>query len=275
MNPIEAPLSKMVWAEINLDDLKKQIRAFEQGDSYSLSVEYDAEHSLYVYRLKPNDVPPQIAAMAGDVVNNLRGTLDHLIWAIARMNVEHPFNRTCFPIYPEKITTWLNRRTGKTERRDNTREVGRVCQSLPPEAIDVVRAFQPYERGDDPFKDPLNVLNDLWNMDKHRTIIPIAASALLPLFGSHPGFSVRYLNDGTVIFHIPESANPKVNFEPHISFRVAFPPTSPGDGSPVADLLDDLYETVANDVVPAFAGFFPKDVPATKWIVSRRRSWTQ
>ena len=71
------------WASKHLAVLQEAVCAYEQSDPYQIRQEFSPSRytaSIYV-TAKP--LPLDISFMAGDVLNNLRSTLDHLAWQLA------------------------------------------------------------------------------------------------------------------------------------------------------------------------------------------------
>jgi len=71
------------WASKHLAVLQEAVCAYEQSDPYQIRQEFSPSRytaSIYV-TAKP--LPLDISFMAGDVLHNLRSTLDHLAWQLA------------------------------------------------------------------------------------------------------------------------------------------------------------------------------------------------
>jgi hypothetical protein len=113
--------------------------------------------------VRANPIPATIVMIAGDVLNNLRSTLDHLAQQLYLVGSGGSTFRdqTSFPIAetPKKFKSVLR---GKVE---GTRQ----------DAIDAIRALEPYTGGKGA---------DLWtfhrlnNIDKHRMILTLSTDHL-------------------------------------------------------------------------------------------------
>jgi hypothetical protein len=123
--------------------------------------------SLYV-TAKP--LPMEISFMAGDVLHNLRSTLDHLAWQLALSTgapeptfplgsdaASESWRRLLFPLRDKvpKDDSWL------PERLSNVR----------PEIKALLHDIQPYVASDDPKLATLWMLNELSKVDKHRVAL--------------------------------------------------------------------------------------------------------
>lgn len=112
-----------------------------------------SKHSHFQINLPP--VPFDIPLIVGDCLNNLRSSLDHLIWQLVDSNtLATPTRTNMFPIC------------------DDEKQFTKQCSSgrlngVPPSAIEEIRKLQPYEHFENRL---LNILNELCNKDKHREL---------------------------------------------------------------------------------------------------------
>jgi len=97
----------------------------------------------------------------GECIHNLRSSLDNFAFALARLKEDPPLRQKsiCFPIY-----------TKKEEFINNGR---RNIDQLPSDASELIEKLQPFNRdGSEEFgrpeDDPLVILTELYNSDKHR-----------------------------------------------------------------------------------------------------------
>jgi hypothetical protein len=106
-------------------------------------------------------MPPSIGLVVGDVVHNLRCALDHLVCELRTPANKAQPCKTQFPIY-QSPTKFLK----------NDRVERRWLAPLEAAAAQAIRDLQPFNRrSNDPSKDPLSILSELDNIDKHRTIL--------------------------------------------------------------------------------------------------------
>jgi hypothetical protein len=157
--------AKLRRADVHLADLGTAIDAFLSEDNYRFvghqvpDPETGYEHriiSLEVDQFPPDDV---WGPMIGDVVHNLRSALDHLSWEIANAESRRRSPRGIeFPIFF----------THPEDDRSVRREFRRKLSHIRPEFHAVIERAQPYVTRD--LHHPLWLLNQLWNVDKHRTL---------------------------------------------------------------------------------------------------------
>ena len=98
-----------------------------------------------------------LGTVVGDCVHNLRSSLDAAIHELAETHGEEA-KRTQFPI--------LNNKSSK---------VPSVGANIPSAALAFLDTVQPYCRTSGADADPLAIVRDLSNTDKHRTISMVAA----------------------------------------------------------------------------------------------------
>jgi hypothetical protein len=183
----------------------------------------------------------------GDAVHCLRSALDQLVFGLC---LEPSKRRSAFPIC-------------RTERDWIIDAPGQIW-SLPSKYLAIVHGAQPYHRGDQASAHPLALLNELWNLDKHRAI---PSTALVPRrirvevdeertyglswkrFRTHPG---RLLKEGTVIADcgytlLPGATRAKMYVDPDMSVAVGFGEISGASvltNKPVNGTFKEIVRTV-------------------------------
>ena len=147
----------------------------------------------------------------GELLHNLRSSLDYVVWAFARTITPIPFRRTAFPLL-DHDTNW--RSTTRNELRD-----------VPRFGVDFIERFQPFQFRNRSFNRHLQIINKLNNTDKHALLnvavtlllrgehktssagIDLVESAgVIPLLDAKPGDEL-FATDG-----IPLDADVEVNF---------------------------------------------------------------
>src|SRR5215470_372974 len=85
MTRLEAIMVKVKRAEEHIRDLQTEIESFRDGPPkpYIIQTENDPQTGELLYKATyVRDVPIRFAAIAGDVLQNLRSALDHLAWQL-------------------------------------------------------------------------------------------------------------------------------------------------------------------------------------------------
>ncbi len=131
---------------------------------------FDRQSGKYVFHAKKIKQPDlEVAISIGDVLHNLRSTLDNLVWQLALLNTAKPYWRGAFPILQ------LARKQSSSDKRAAFYSRDRGCgldylKSLSRRHIDMIERFQPYKRGNGGRRDPLWLLSEMNNWDKHRVV---------------------------------------------------------------------------------------------------------
>jgi hypothetical protein len=155
--------AKLQWAKRLIDQLDSQSDAYLR-ERLKFTVHEDFLRQPVMTMTYQGELPANFGLMIGDVVTNLRATLDHIIWYLVsphltandrEMNVRFPFPR---------LKSGLNRAI-----KDALIDRGGS------DAARLIREIEPYPGGDD----ELCTLNDLANMDKHRIIAIVSDYAHL------------------------------------------------------------------------------------------------
>lgn len=109
MHPsLVGPRLKWRWANDHIASLGNKIRAFFDGDSYSVGSNFDQETEQHVIAVRLSAEPPlaRWSLMVGDALHNLRSALDYLIYqlAIKGSGQEPPpyHRRLQFPVFIEE-----------------------------------------------------------------------------------------------------------------------------------------------------------------------------
>lgn len=210
--------------------------------------------STVIYRVtRVPLIDPIVAAIAGDIVHNLRSALDHLAWQLVLLDGGQPDEETSFPLHESA-----------TNKHGNPR-VLIIKPGIRDTAImSAVEAMQPYTEaryGHDPRTDGLGIIRRLDNIDKHRLLLTVvhALDRDLPAYwGAHDGdprplvtFNLHALsaNDVVATFDFG-GASPPARFEPHLKLALTIgePDANWGAGLDIVDVLDGLRRSVAREI---------------------------
>ncbi len=141
--------------------------------------EFDRKGGYYNLRVQdgPFVLPIEWSVLIGEIAHDLRSALDGLVWQLALLNpnISEPYFQTAFPIcrvgygrrgkggrhYP---CFWVWHK--KTKRLVPLYKL----QSVEKRFVARIEAFQPYKRGNQGRYNPLLLLEELNNTDKHRLV---------------------------------------------------------------------------------------------------------
>lgn len=210
--------------------------------------------SAVIYRAtRVPSIDPIAAAIAGDIVHNLRSALDHLAWQLVLLDGGQPGEETSFPLHESA-----------TNKRGNPRVLTIEPGIRDAAIMSAVEAMQPYTEaryGHDPLSDGLGIIRRLDNIDKHRLLLTVvhALDRDLPAYwGADDGdpkprikFNLGGLstNDVVATFNF-DGAAPPANFEPHLKLAVTIgePDANWGAGLDIVDVLDRLRSSVVREI---------------------------
>jgi len=279
-------LHGIAGAWVKLERAKEHIRHLElsidgflnaRPPPYAVVAEEEPETRDKVYRVRGiKRFPLQWSAITGDCIHNIRSTLDILwrgIWYPDGGGVGD--RKTQFSFFDS---------ANEFEARYK-----RVEKSRLQTAVDIVRAFKPYKRGNELF----GLLIEADDIDKHRGISLVAGASnylvadFVPYviggpqitpeeIASLPGGPTRLpfmhetvcpIEEGTELHRVPFIiwSEKKVDVNPEFPIYIAFEESGPLNGKSVVALLTQFLDIVAR-LGDAFikAGLLPSHWPPPK-----------
>jgi hypothetical protein len=199
--------------------LCEETRAFENAKAYMPRVERkqrpSQEIEYRVFAIERQAPPPHWAVLAGDAIQNIRASLDHLVWA----KVKRGGPNTAFPVFVDPCEFQV---------------IGKKRVSGAPPAIKAfVEEAQPYKHWPQaPRLDALWQLNPLSNLDKHRNLTTVACTVDLSYAGVPADVQTRWekyadfepLSDDAEVAILVAYAGTeaeKMNVKPNFTYQVA------------------------------------------------------
>lgn len=166
---------KIRRAEDRLRDLEPLITPYDRSRQYDVRGGVEGQSGrTYLYRAYTDvEVNPLIAVTVGELLFNLRSSLDHLAVALMPLKFRH---KTYFPIFREDptIDPEGGGDYGKRHQR-NADQWEKFRANLDPGAFECILHAQPF-RIDEPDAHALAILNGLNNADKHRELVGTVAA---------------------------------------------------------------------------------------------------
>lgn len=173
--------AKLARAHEHMEALDDRWRAFVETQPYAGLHQHDFSLLEWdSYFVVERDIPVELSAIVGDVLHNLRSCLEHLVSCMVIHNGGTVGRHHAFPIYgdePDFVRRVVNR------RRENDR-LGPL-DGIPRDSGEwaLIKRSQPYHLGDNWREHPLAILNEMSNIDKHRSLhvgaaFPDSASAI-------------------------------------------------------------------------------------------------
>lgn len=166
---------KLAWSTQHLHALDLEIKKFLEEHKFTARAKQrDGTRQFDIIVNEMPLLPAHWPLMAGDAIQNMRGGLDHLIWALTARSPTQPnpteAQKIGFPICTSEGRYW-----GVGDQRGNgTRK--RQAGWIGDPALAIVDRCQPYLRGNLADEHPLAVIASYSNEDKHRNLV---ASAVL------------------------------------------------------------------------------------------------
>lgn len=273
-SPLDGCFAKLDRANTHIEDLRERIDEWvATANPHTLVAQQNVEQFMrggpildIIGRIH-HDPPPWVSSIIGDVVHNLRSALDHVVWGLSVKSGTSPpvipagpWRKVAFPIFDDaaKYATFSGPMIAMIRP-------GSIRASSVPK----IEAVQPFATGQpEPEREPLMVLHELWNLDKHRSLVTTAAIGELedvifePPFEGVPrieyGISFKRdagpFKDGDVLggLHmLPKQARstiPEWDVDPKGAFGIAFPEGFPAYGGILVPTLIALYDVTARTI---------------------------
>ncbi|MBU8921223.1 MAG: hypothetical protein KOO63_05335 [Bacteroidales bacterium] len=265
---------KIERARKHLEDLNIALNEWVNGHLHPTRLDPDPDDPTHLFvksGIDPIPVDP-FSLMLGDCVQNLRSSLDHLVFALTKVYTcpltEETARKTQFPIIGDESSKGVSG-FGSDRFRDNAVQ---MLQAINPKAKTVIERLQPYQRGRNFRSHPLWQLNELSNIDKHRmlhvtawnfTALGIPRDMLLPREEWREGGELKVFSlgavEGEAIFaRIPRGIlvpDPEMHMNIFPAFEIAFK-DGPLIGEKVIPILSDIFNYIVTEVTPALDSFF-------------------
>lgn len=256
---LDGPTLKVERAKEHIRNLESAIDRFLQSNPYEVICYQEPETNDRVFRVRILAQPPlRLSGIIGDIIQNLRSSLDYLAWQLVLANGGRPNERTGFPI-------------SKSANEFEAKGRGKI-KGASEEAVCLIEALKPYAGGND----VLWRLHQLSIVDKHRLLVPVGTahrniiqdfSVLLrnlrpdwdipPIqVALNPADRQFPLKDGAEVYRIKAQAlDPQVDMNPQFTFEIAFGEGEIVQGEPVLPTLHQVVNFVEK-TIDIFAPFF-------------------
>ncbi len=161
--------AKVERAEHHIEELQSSWKSFK-AKAYTVTPEDDLNTGERIWKLTDfSDIPNNIPLIIGDAVHNLRSALDHIIFHLASVCTDPvAFKGLYFPIAANAVD--FEKRLGEASVY-KPKSPG-VVKRLRPDAIEALRALEPYEGGRGAI---LYGLNRLDVIDKHHLLLTVSS----------------------------------------------------------------------------------------------------
>jgi hypothetical protein len=150
---------KIFRAVQHIKSLEPELKAYFESNPGGMVRQPGTADNEAIFRFAAKGpVPARFGLIVGDCLQNLRSSLDYLVWELALSAGNQPNDRNMFPICssPEYFDAQLKR-----HRLDG----------VPADAIAEIERLEPYHLGQDFNKRILWAIDELTNINKHRRIL--------------------------------------------------------------------------------------------------------
>lgn len=252
MASLDSVRQKVIRAYNHLKSLREEALRYFGSNPGEVVAETETNSGRIVLIFKTRiPVPVSVPLIIGDAVQNLRSSLDYLVWELVLAANNQPTEKNMFPICtsPEAFKDQLSR--------------GRLT-GIAPDALTEIEALQPYHYGQDCERAPIRVLDSFCNINKHRrvlvTVLAVHASRT-DIISSATGYSVqqtfspRYHNTEIAVGPAYSVPGETVEMKGDALFFITFDEGVAKDIE-VASCLRQLWGFVNDDVLSRFEKFF-------------------
>lgn len=154
----------------HIESLKSELHGYFKSNPGKMVRQPDIPDDAALFRFVPSGtIPARFGLITGDALQNLRSSLDYLVWELVLAARCQPTEKNMFPICS---TDELFKQQISRHRLDG----------VPPQAVTEIESSQPYHLGQEFNKSILWALDELTNINKHRRILltGLAAAPVKP-----------------------------------------------------------------------------------------------
>jgi hypothetical protein len=167
MHPLDGSFLKLSRARYHFQAVNDLVEGFFKRDPYQIidNIEINGNKREHVLRFKQfEDIPNDVPLIIGDICNNLRSALDHLLWQLWVRRYPTFDETVYFPIYDCESS--FVRDSPRNIGPRKAKRMGSAKISLTKHQRTLIESAQPYKT-----RNPaLSFLRDINKSDKHRLI---------------------------------------------------------------------------------------------------------
>jgi hypothetical protein len=251
--PMEAVRQKIARSREHLKSVETEIKGYFEKEPCRVVAEFDTNSNRVVGRFVVTlPVPDSIPIILGDALQNLRSSLDYLVWELVLAANGSPGKKHMFP-----ICTSLDAFHNEISR-------GRL-DGVATAALAEIQGLQPYHMGQDAAASHvLAVLDSFCNINKHRRILLTALAthfSRTEIVSSTLGRSIqttltpRYHDTELFASHAVTEGRETMEMQGDAFFFVTFNEGAAKDIE-IATCTNQIWRIVNEDLIPRFERFF-------------------
>ncbi len=159
---LDSVRQKIFRAKVHFVELQAELSRYFQTNPGKVMREAEGDPNQYIGTFQAGrPIPARLPIIIGDCLQNLRSSLDYLVWELVLAAKNTPGKHNMFPVC--KTLEAFNNQITKQRRLDG----------VSADAIAEIESLQPYHDGQDFDKTVLWVIDDLCNINKHRRLLVI------------------------------------------------------------------------------------------------------
>jgi hypothetical protein len=169
---------KLFRAQEHLNELQTEIQKYYQSDPAKVVRKPEGPSDQFIPEMVAGvPIPKRIPLIIGDFLQNLRSSLDYLVWELVTAAKNTPNHNNMFPICatPEAFKAQIARHR---------------LHGVPADAVAEIETLQPYHSEGGPDGNVLAMIDDLCNINKHRRIL----TTFLFAAQAPPDFTIEEIN---------------------------------------------------------------------------------
>ena len=231
-----------------LGEVRREVETYvaSQPDHFVGDVDpATGEHRAY--RVIHNEPNAHIALLVGDCISNMRAALDHAVFGLTVQYADHDLSpdeeqQVSYPVC-STVDCWRRATTG-------------ALRFLPPDVQSAIDAQQPYHApaGLARANNPLRVLHQLWNADKHRRLHLVGAAVTMHGVGvpedatGRHRFTAPLTPGGSLVSRLPADLQPIEESDFLSRVEVQFRPTRATPTIVQGKKVEAVLESLIRDV---------------------------
>jgi len=190
MTSLESLQCKIFRAAQHIQSLSTELNRYFESNPGRMVQQPNASDDEAIFGFVPSGpVPARFGLIIGDCLQNLRSSLDYLVWELVLAANGQPTEKNMFPVCSTAETF-----------EDQIRR--HRLDGVPVDAIAQINGLQPYHLGQDFNKHVLWALDELTNINKHRRIL---LTNLMAGLAQRENFAMK---DGQVWYHVGPGPTP-------------------------------------------------------------------
>lgn len=158
MASLDSVRQKIDHAKLHLDLIKAEVQRYLGANQSQFVPDASSTPNRPMFTIKPKSpIPEKIGLIVGDCLQNLRTSLDYLVWELVMLAGNAPNKKNMFPVC-------------LTPQAFLSAESGGRMQGVDAAPVALIKSIQPYHDGQ-PGATSLAILDELTNINKHRRLL--------------------------------------------------------------------------------------------------------